>query len=267
MWLRHGLSHPAFATRLGALFFNAARPISGLSHLLGGTALEAMLLARHAVIDAQLDRAIRSGVIGQVLEVAAGLSPRGVRFCQRFGDLQYIEADLAAMAANKRSILAAAELASDRHRVVEIDALADSGEDSVAAVCARELDPKVGTAIITECLLPYFDAEVVAGMWERFGSALNSFPAGLYLSDLHVEADIEQVRGGRAFRRILNQLTRGEHHRYFADVELAMASLLRAGFETVQTPYASDFADTLKLASRKRTGNVRIVIAEATRSV
>jgi len=51
-----------------------------------------------------------------VIEVAAGLSPRGWRFRRRYGDrLTYVEADLPAMAARKRGALERMGSLGDRH--------------------------------------------------------------------------------------------------------------------------------------------------------
>jgi len=243
------------------LFFNAARPLNRLSKFFGGSHLESMLLARHQVIDAELEAAIDSGEISQVLEVAAGLSPRGYRFAKRFDHLTYVEADLPEMAEHKRSILQAADSLTPRHRVVTIDALADDGEQSIASVCAAELDPDQGTAIITEGLLTYFNPDQVQGIWKRFGAALSTFPAGLHLTDLHLDHDIREVPGAQLFRRVLNQWTRGAHHTYFEDPSAAQAALKDAGFTAVTIPYASDYADRFDIEPRDQTGRVRVAIA------
>ena len=61
-----------------------------------------------------------------MVEVAAGLSPRGWRFANRFGDrITYVEADLPGMLANKRRILA--ELGGEL--LAETMAAADCGSD------------------------------------------------------------------------------------------------------------------------------------------
>ena len=112
--------------------FESLRPINAVSSTLGGPSLESYLLARHRAIDALLDKAIDEHGVTQVIEVAAGLSPRGWRFTQRYGDrLTYIEADLPGMAARKRRALAAMGSLNDRHRVTEVDALRDRGPDSI----------------------------------------------------------------------------------------------------------------------------------------
>src|SRR5581483_1125392 len=88
--------------------------------------LEEYLLARHRAIDALLERAIERDGTGQVIEVAAGLSPRGWRFAQRYGErLVYVEADLPEMAERKRAALERIGSLSERHRVREVDALRD----------------------------------------------------------------------------------------------------------------------------------------------
>ena len=107
VWARHGLSHPALATAEGRVLFAALQPAMAASALAGGPRLEGMLLARHRVIDDLLSEAIDKGRIDQVIEVAAGLSPRGWRFAQRYGErVTYVEADLPAMAERKRRALA-----------------------------------------------------------------------------------------------------------------------------------------------------------------
>jgi O-methyltransferase involved in polyketide biosynthesis len=191
-----------------------------------------MLLGRHRAIDERLELAIEQGQVQQVLEVAAGLSPRGLRFARRHADrLFYIEGDLPAMARRKRQALARAhEPAGSHHLVVEIDALADEGPNSLADVAARFFDPERGLAIITEGLLNYFDRDAVTAMWARFARVLSRFPFGLYLSDLHMGEDMERVRGARAFAALLSVFARGRVHFHFAESGEAGRALLTAGF-------------------------------------
>ena len=61
--------------------------------LIGVPTLEDMLLARHRAIDDALTAAIKNGSVGQVLEIACGLSPRGWRFTERHPDLVYVETE------------------------------------------------------------------------------------------------------------------------------------------------------------------------------
>jgi O-methyltransferase involved in polyketide biosynthesis len=227
-WLQHGLSHPAFATPTGRFLYRALTPANKALHAAGQGTLDGFLLARHHLIDALLRRAIDSGQITQVVEVACGLSPRGYRFAKAHGDaITYIEADLPAMAAKKRELLTRAGAGSATHRVVEIDATADSGERSIDAIVGT-LDPARGTAIITEGLLNYFDPASVGGMWNRFARALTRFPHGLYLSDLHLGEHAGRIE--RVFAGLLGVFVRGRIHFHYQDEPAAALGLSGAGF-------------------------------------
>jgi len=232
VWYRNGLGDPALRTRTGQLLVAAFAPIDRAARLAGGPALEDMLLGRHLAIDERLEQAIERGQVEQVIEVAAGLSPRGLRFTRRHGDrLRYVEGDLPAMARRKREALARTDgPAGSNHLVVEIDALADDGPGSLAGVAARHLDPGRGLAIITEGLLNYFDRAAVEGMWARFARVLSRHRHGLYLSDLHLAEDMERVRGARAFAALLSLFARGRVHVHYGDSGAAGRALLAAGF-------------------------------------
>src|SRR4051812_4401103 len=146
VWFAHGQSHAAFATRTGRLMYQALRGPNLLAHRISMPTLEGMLLARHRLIDLRLAQAIDAGGISQIVEVAAGLSPRGWRFRNRYADrITYVEADLPGMIAHKRRILAELGGETPNHRTVEIDALATTGPTTIDAICGA-LDPARGTA-------------------------------------------------------------------------------------------------------------------------
>ena len=261
VWYAHGQSHEAFATRTGRLMYQALRGANIAAHAVGLPSLEGMLLARHRLIDLRLAEAIDAGVIGQVIEVAAGLSPRGWRFRTRYGDkLTYVEADLPAMIANKRGILAELGGETPHHRTAEIDALADAGPTSIDALCA-DLDPSRGTAIITEGLINYFDRAIVEGIWARFARALSRFPRGMYLSDII----LREGNGGAivsGFATLLSAFVRGKVHLHYASGAEVEAALDAAGFAaTVLDP--NDFAGALPDLERAGAARVKIIDAEA----
>ncbi|MBV8955549.1 MAG: class I SAM-dependent methyltransferase, partial [Solirubrobacterales bacterium] len=123
VWSRHGLSHPELVTAQGRILFESLRPFIATSRLLRGPSLEAYLLTRHRAIDALLAEAIERAAVTQVIEVAAGLSPRGWRFARRYEDaLTYVEADLPEMAARKRQALERMGALGERHRAAALDA-------------------------------------------------------------------------------------------------------------------------------------------------
>jgi O-methyltransferase involved in polyketide biosynthesis len=238
VWARNGLSHPELATLEGRVLYDSLRPAMMASRALGGPTLEAYLLARHRAIDALLERGVEAGEVGQVIEVACGLSPRGWRFASRYGgDLLYVEADLPEMAARKRAALQRMGSLGPRHRVAEIDALRDDGPDSLAAVAA-ELDDGVGLAVVTEGLLGYLATGAVVGVWGRCADVLACFPSGHYISDLHLGGT--QTATVRAFRVVLSAFVRGRVHLHFADAEEGEAALREAGFGVAEVRRAVD---------------------------
>ena len=223
VWRRNGLSHEELGTLEGRLLFEALQPAMLASRALGGPTLEALLLSRHRIIDDALTDAIDAGRIGHVLEIAAGMSPRGWRFAERYGErLTYVEADLPDMAERKRHALERIGSLGEHHRVVEIDATSD---ESLAAVTAT-LDRRRGLAIVTEGLLTYFPDDDVLGMWRRFARELSRFRNSLYLADIRI-GGVDRGVAERIFRIALSSFVQRQVHVHF-DGEAGVIEALRA---------------------------------------
>lgn len=235
VWARNGLSHPALRTAGGRVLRAAADGALLPLRLLGGPDLDGLLLARHRAIDDDLEAAIADGRVGQVLEIACGMSPRGWRFTERHPDLVYVEADLPGMAARKRAALARIGRPGT-HRVREIDALAPDGPLSLRAVVAAEMDASRGLAVITEGLLNYLSPAAVRSLWREIAAI-----ADLYLADLFVRADAPPLIG-RAFSAALAAFVRSPISLHFADAQEARDELLAAGFGTAAVPRAAGSA-------------------------
>jgi O-methyltransferase involved in polyketide biosynthesis len=227
VWARNGLSHPELSTPEGRVLYESLRPMMTLSGLLGRGSLEAYLLARHTAIDAVLTRAIEQHGVTQVIEIASGLSPRGWRFTERYGDrVTYVETDLPEMVERKRGAL---ERMGAHHRVIALDALEDEGLTALA----DELDQATGLAIITEGLLGYLPSDEVAALWRRLAMVLSRFEGGgWYISDLHLGA--MQTREVRAFRMLLSLFVRGQVYLHFDDAAAAEQALHDAGFAAAE---------------------------------
>ena len=240
VWARNGLSHPELETIEGRVLFESLRPAMTASAVLGRGTLEAYLLARHRAIDVLLERGIEHGAVSQVIEVAAGLSPRGWRFTQRYPDrLTYVEADLPGMASRKRRALERMGSLGERHRVSVLDALREDGPQSLAAITAR-LDPAKGLAVITEGLLGYLTTDDVEQLWRRFARVLGGFVAGTYISDIHLGsvADLQV----RAFRVMLSMFVRGRVHLHFESAGDVVSALRAAGFAAAEVRRAAELA-------------------------
>jgi O-methyltransferase involved in polyketide biosynthesis len=261
-WVRNGLSHPELATWQGRAFHRAlALPIAA-SRTLGGPTLEGLLLARHRIIDSILDGLIGGGA-SQVVEVACGMSPRGWRFSERYGErLTYVEADLPAMARRKRDALARMGSLSERHRVAELDVLHEGGPGSLEAL-VEELDPANPLVIVTEGLLTYLDDETVDGLWARLAQVLARFPKGVYLTDLRF-ARPDRGIAERAFDVILAAFVRGKVHAYRGDEATAVAELRGAGFTEARVHRGDEHPAAAELSGDPGAGVVCIV--EATTS-
>lgn len=258
-WLEHGLSHPAFATPAGRFLYRALTPANRAMAAANQPTLDGYLLARHRLIDTLLGQAITEGRIGQVIEVACGLSPRGYRFSREHGDrLTYVEADLPGMAAKKRELLERAGAGGPHHRVVDIDATADDGPMSLAAVAAT-LDPGRGVAIITEGLLNYFDPGAVTAMWRRFAAVLGQFPHGLYLADLSLGDGAGPL--SRVFAGLLGVFVRGRIHFHFGDAEEATGGLRAAGFGAGRVHSPDDHVEAIGAVDAPSARVTRVIEA------
>lgn len=259
-WFRQGMSHPAFATPQGKKLDRAFRVLSGVTRRLSGFSLDALMLARHKGIDAQLAKAIESGKIGQVIEIAAGLSPRGWSFMQRYGErLRYIETDLPAMAACKREVLEQTGSLSARHQLVELDALAVDGPNSLAAV-AKRLDPNVGTAIITEGLMNYLNPTSACAVWQRIAETLGGFPQGVYFSDVYFNERVQHP-AVIAFGALLSAFVKGRMHVHFKSPVGLITTMKAAGFKRVHAVKTDAIAATREYAAQRGGDSVRVLEA------
>jgi O-methyltransferase involved in polyketide biosynthesis len=258
-WVRNGLSHPALATWQGrALHHTLALPIAA-SKVAGGPTLEGLLLARHRIIDSILEEQIEAGV-SQVVEAACGMSPRGWRFSERYGDeLTYIEADLPAMARRKREALTRMGSLSNHHRVADLDVLRDGGPGSLDSL-AEELDPDKGLVIITEGLLTYFDDPTVEALWERLARVLARFDQGAYLADLRFALPDRGIPE-RAFDVILGAFVRGKVHTYRGDEATAEASLRAAGFARARLHRGDEHPAAAEVRDDPGTAAIRVIEA------
>jgi O-methyltransferase involved in polyketide biosynthesis len=239
VWARNGLSHPALETVEGRVLFELVRPSMIASSALGSGTLEAYLMARHCAIDKVLSAAIDSGAVTQVLEIACGLSPRGWRFSQKYGErLTYVEADLPAMAGRKRRALERMGSLSERHRVEDIDVLSENG----VRMATEQFERSGGLAIVTEGLLGYLPTDAVHEVWRRFSATLSEFSSGRYISELHMSSI--QSTQVRAFRLVLSAFVRGRVYLHFDNEEQAREALLGDGFSSVAIELATELSSS-----------------------
>ncbi len=255
VWARHGLGEPRLATPTGRLLHGLAWPAMTASRLVGGPTLEDFLLARHRIIDHLLEEAIASGEVRQVVELACGMSPRGLSFTERHPGLTYVEVDLPDMAAHKQRVLDEIRPPMPRHRVESADVMKGVQLSRVFAGLHRGR----GVAVITEGLLNYFPRPEVVELWRRVAHELHRFPRGRYFSDLHLGSEAGRV--DRAFTVALGTLVRGRVHLHFEDVPQAHRVLLSADFDRAALLAPADFEGLLPGMSAPGAARVRVVDA------
>jgi len=259
VWCVNDLSFDGLRTRLGRTLYTSLLPFNAFYRTATKHAdLNMTLVARHRIIDHLLDEAIAAGVVGQVVEIAGGLSARGARFSQRYPELVYVEGDLPDMVATKSGLLDAAGLRGPKHHVVEINALVDEGPNSVFAAADRLLDKSKGTAIITEGLTGYFSTEDIEGMWRRFAACLEQFPHGVYYTDIMLGGGAPQ--SARWFKKLLEWFARGETYLHYSGSEECVARLRNAGFGNAELHHPRGFGH-VGVPSPEREHLVRLIEA------
>lgn len=262
VWYRHRLADPAFVTPFGRFVHKLLWPVTWGARAGFGLDIEAFLLQRHLQIDAQLTEAIERWGVRQVVEIACGLSPRGRRFCSRYPELQYLEADLPAMAARKRLLLHGEGWLDGRHQVRAVDILAERGSQSLAALLAS-LDRSQPVVVITEGLVNYFPLELIEGFWSRLATGLSDFPEATYLTELY--PDLREHPRYRQLRwgvELIGRLTRGSYPLHYRDHAEIVTGFQRCGFARVQVLDPSADAGSLGLPAARLPGLVRVIQAQ-----
>jgi O-methyltransferase involved in polyketide biosynthesis len=259
-WVENGLSPRNFGSRLGRAMYLSTVPAQAVMRRAGVATLHGMLLARHNAIDAIVMQEIAEGRVSAVIELACGMSGRGLRFTREFPDLPYIETDLPGMVERKQRALLEVGPLSDHHQVRVLDAFSSHGlfnlvEELKAkhpALAGPKMEPtsepsERGIAIVAEGLQNYFDETTVRALWRRVVPLLGS---GIFVGDLHTR----ETNSGwlvAAYEASLSAFVRGKVHIHFADRVAALEAMREeGGIGDLQHP--SDICDVAELASAKR---------------
>jgi len=261
IWRQHGMSEEFLATRMGKQLYLAGRPIEFLARTVIGVNNEIPLLQRHRIIDHLTSLAIEQQGVTQIVELACGLSPRGVSMRRRYPHIRYIEADLPAMADHKRTLLQQQNLISERHRVLSCDVLAREGDDTLEKLF-EQLDPSQPVLVITEGLVNYFELKVIAGFWQRLAACLKAFPAGHYLTDIYPDLSWHVIAPwARLATRLLSRSTRA-HVRLHFNNDIEMADAFRGyGFNSVKVCLPENFYGLLEIPIQRVPSIVRVIQA------
>jgi hypothetical protein len=163
-----------------------------------------------------------------VLEVGAGLSPRGLTFSRENPDLTYIEVDLPGMVAAKSSCLAGVDLPANYH-LASVDLL---GTEFTASLPAR---PEQGQriAVITEGVTDYLDMNEKRIAWANLAGFLREFGGGSYLYEIHPKELYAKHRGGAFVLTSLLGVLTGQRFgdRIFERIDDALDMVRDCGFD------------------------------------
>lgn len=255
VWSRHGLGDPRLSTSAGRLLHTAVQPAMVASRAVGGPTLEDFLLARHRIIDHRLEQAVSSGEVTQVVELACGMSPRGLAFTERHPGLTYVEVDLPEILRRKRERVETVRERRDNHRFEAADVMTGVQLSRIFS----SLDRAGGVAVVTEGLLNYFPRADVVELWRRVAHELHRFSHGRYLSDLHVTSEAGRI--DRAFTLVLGAAVRGQVQLHFTDESEARLSLLAADFDRAQLWAPHELADQLPGMAAPGASRVRVIEA------
>ncbi|PTQ88371.1 class I SAM-dependent methyltransferase [Agitococcus lubricus] len=260
VWRQHGLSSDIFKTNTGKTLFYLGQPIEKIAKTVMGFSTQTTLLQRHHMIDYVVKKAIEEQGVSQIVEIACGMSPRGVRFRQQYPDLHYIEADLPAMLAHKQRLLTEHGLLNEHHRVASINILAEDSADALAVVFAKQLDPQRKTLVITEGLINYFDLATISIFWQNLAQALKKFPQAGYVTDLYPNFPwhpMTKLINGFVYG--LSKATKSHVSLHFKNEQAIIEGFKELGFAKTNVHIPESYYGVLPIPTQRVASLVRVV--------
>ncbi|MEK7432174.1 MAG: class I SAM-dependent methyltransferase [Cyanobacteriota bacterium] len=179
----------------------------------------------------------------QIVELACGLSPRGMTFAEN-PEFNYIEADLDKMLKTKKNLVE--KIYSDKkiqrknHNFVSLDILKDNIFEKVKKHVSKEK-----TVVITEGLTPYFDMENLKKIFLNISSFLRANDGGVYICDIYHNEDLKKNHA-----KLINLPINLMGIKFFADIDNSdegQEFLKECGFDFVETFNPLNFAKQLGL--------------------
>lgn len=261
VWHRQGLSDDTLATKQGRWLYHLMTPLETASKAVVGGNLRTFLLQRHLIIDHLIEQAVSRGVT-QVLEIACGMSPRGIRLRQKFPQIHMAEADLPAMATRKASRLLVSGHLGPHHQVMPIDILAESGDQSLETVLERTFDNRKPVIVITEGLTSYFSLATISDFWKRLASQMQDRPGSVYLSESYLMPTQPLLRGAlKSMGGLLSTVTRSDVSFHFQNDQQASDHLTDCGFPSVTVHNPASYYGQLPIPESRNAPMIRVAEA------
>jgi O-methyltransferase involved in polyketide biosynthesis len=226
VWARHRLPEAwRFDTLFGRRLFLALEPLFAAGRALGFPSVEEVNLARHRTIDALVEERAPA----QLVELACGLSPRGLAAARR--GLPSLDLDLPAMVERKAEILRTTGGAPDRYRLAALDIVRC---EHYARALGPLLLPRAPTLAVAEGILIYLPLAAQRQVFARVAALLRCCGGGIFLAEVHHQLELDRLGWpARAFHEVLARITRTRRARQVADGAQGQRLLREAGFDEV----------------------------------
>jgi O-methyltransferase involved in polyketide biosynthesis len=187
------------------------------------------------------DRILAERGLTQVLEVAAGLSPRGLVMTEN-PHVVYVCTDLPRILEEEQSIVEAILSRRKERRPNLHFQIADALESGSLSKAAAAFDPGRKIAIITEGLFPYFGRQERRALAKNVHDALAEHDGEWIATDVHTrqyyDAAILLDKTGRKRRERMAASTESDLERnLFEDASDVRSFFETAGFQTEEYPY------------------------------
>ena len=227
IWYQMGISHAAFATSQGKALALIANPVEKLAEKYVGGSMRTTLKTRHTLLDEHLTQLIEQHPDLQVLEIAAGLSPRGWWFRTHYPTIDYRELDLPAMAETKQASLTTIDPNSPE--VLSADLFTEDFQNAF-----RVFDPARPLVIISEGLINYFDKALLMQLLKSIVLYGQDFKALHYLTDLYPEpVQNKWAKVIWSSSKLLKLMSRSAFAFHFITPEEVKQFFFAAGFDQV----------------------------------
>ncbi len=227
-WVAAGFENAElFSTPQGRLMYGAAERIVPLLRRARPEMRHQIdyLWVRHSVYETRLEE-LKPGT---VVEIGAGLSPRGLTFARRNPDLLYIEGDLPHMVEAKRRALSGTRLPPN-YLLAPVDLL----EPGFAAMLPAKPVPGRPLAVITEGVTDYLDFGQKRLAFENIARLIGKHGSGRYLFEVHARELFGNVSGVARFLTGALGLVVGTRFddRLFESVRAAQEFVRNCGFDS-----------------------------------
>lgn len=231
-WVQAGFpGAERFDTLTGRGLFRALNVLTRLGGRLLPEAIryhEEHLFIRHAVFESRL-RELNPDF---VLEIGAGLSPRGIAFATERPALTYVEVDLPGMVIAKQERLAGVRLPPNYH-LGTADLLSDRFLESLPV----RPEPGQKVVAITEGVTSYLKMNEKRLAWTNIASVLRNAGGGRYVFETYpLERFSTYRREARVFTRALGLIVgRSFDGQLFDTAKDALAMLRECGYASART--------------------------------